>query len=502
MLLAQHLYEAGKISYMRTDSVNLSQEAVAGAQQEICATYGVDYFQARAYKTAASTAQEAHEAIRPTDFSKRVAGEDSGEQRLYALIWKRAIASQMADAQLEKTEATVAISTSPQTLVAKGEVIKFEGFLKVYVAAAAQDDEELNERQGMLPPLTLGQVLPLDCMKARERFSRPPARYTEANLVKQLEERGIGRPSTYAPTIATIQKRGYIVKEDREGKERGYTVLTLQEGAIQRTQHVETVGTEKQKLFPTDIAMVVNDFLVAHFTDVTDYDFTAQVEEELDAIAQGHKSWHQMLADFYSDFHPKVAQTEQLDRTTMGTSRMLGKAPRTGQPVIVRLGKYGPLVQIGDKEGEMMPKFASLQKDQRMENITLEEALTLFELPREIGSFEDSLMLVNTGRYGPYVKHKELFYSLGKENDPLTIDAQRAVEIIRAKRKADAEKLIKGFEDHPDLQILNGKWGPYIKSGGKHVKIPKDVEDPSALTLTTCLELVENAPNKKRRSKK
>jgi DNA topoisomerase-1 len=504
MLLAQHLYEAGKISYMRTDSVHLSQEAVAGAQQEIHAAYGANYFQPRTYKTKAATAQEAHEAIRPTDFSKRVVTGDHGEQRLYALIWKRAIASQMADAQLEKTVATVAISTVPNKLVAKGEVIKFEGFLKVYVAA--QDEEELPESEGMLPPLAIGQVLLLDHMKARERFSKPPARYTEASLVKQLEERGIGRPSTYAPTITTIQKRGYIVKEDRVGKERGYTVLTLQKETIQHTQQVETVSAEKQKLFPTDIAMVVNDFLVTHFSDVTDYDFTAKVEEELDAIAQGGKSWDKMLAEFYDDFHPKVMQTDQLDRTTLGASRLLGRVTHTGEPVIVRLGKYGPLVQIGESQGEKVPRFASLQQDQRIENITLEEALQLFDLPREIGAFEDHAIVVNTGRYGPYVKHNEQFYSLGKEDNPLAIDATRAVELIQAKRKADAEKLIKRFDDQPDLQILNGKWGPYIKAGRRHVKIPKEVEDPSTLTLAACLELVEHAPirtpTKKKRSKK
>jgi DNA topoisomerase-1 len=500
MLLAQHLYEAGKISYMRTDSVHLSQEAVAGAQQEIYAAYGADYFQHRVYKTRSATAQEAHEAIRPTDFSKRVAGEDSGDRRLYTLIWKRAIASQMADAQLEKTVATVAISTVPHVLVAKGEVIKFEGFLKVYVAA--QDEEELPDSQSILPPLAIGQVLPLNYMKSRERFSKPPSRYTEASLVKQLEERGIGRPSTYAPTIATIQKRGYIVKEDRAGKERGYTMLTLQKETIQHTQQVETVGIEKQKLFPTDIAMVVNDFLVTHFSDITDYDFTAKVEEELDAIAQGGKSWDKMLAEFYDDFHPKVMQTDQLDRTALGTSRLLGRVTHTGEPVIVRLGKYGPLVQIGENKGEKVPKFASLQQDQRIENITLEEALQLFDLPREIGAFESSPIVANTGRYGPYVKHKERFYSLGKEDNPLTIDAERAMELIQAKRKADAEKLIKRFDDQPDLQILNGQWGPYIKSGRKNVKIPKEVEDPSTLTLAACLELVENAPAKKNRSKK
>ncbi|MCU0318112.1 MAG: type I DNA topoisomerase [Amoebophilaceae bacterium] len=500
MVLAQRLYEAGEISYMRTDSVHLSQEAVAGAQQEIHTTYGADYFQSRTYKTKTTAAQEAHEAIRPTDFSKRVAGEDSGAQRLYALIWKRAIASQMADALLEKTVATVAISTAPHRLVAKGEVIKFEGFLKVY--AATQDEDDLSESQGMLPPLTIGQRLKLDCMKARERFSKPPARYTEASLVKQLEERGIGRPSTYAPIITTIQKRGYVVKEDREGHERSHTVLTLQQATIQRTKHVEIAGTEKQKLFPTDIAMVVNDFLVAHFSEVTDYGFTAKIEEELDIIAQGRKEWNAMLAEFYGNFHPKVEQTAQIDRSTLGTSRLLGQVPNTGQAVIVRLGKYGPLVQIGEIEGETAPKFASLQKNQRIESITLEEALKLFELPREIGSFENSPVVVNTGRYGPYVKHNEKFYSLGREDDPLTIDVKRATEIIQAKRKADAERVIKWFDNYPDIQILNGRWGPYIKAGRKNVKIPKEVEDPSTLTLDACLTLVENAPAKKQRGKK
>ncbi len=500
MVLAQHLYEAGAISYMRTDSLHLSQEAITGAQQEIHAAYGADYFQPRAYKTKAATAQEAHEAIRPTDFSKRVASEDSGAQRLYTLIWKRAIASQMADAQLEKTVATVAISTTPHALVAKGEVIKFEGFMKVY--AATQDEENLSESQGMLPPLTIGQGLQLDYMKARERFSKPPARYTEASLVKQLEERGIGRPSTYAPIITTIQKRGYVVKDDRAGQERNHTVLTLQQAIIQRTKHVEIAGTEKQKLFPTDIAMVVNDFLVAHFSEVTDYGFTAKIEEELDIIAQGRKAWNAMLAEFYGNFYPKVEQTAQLDRSTLDTSRLLGKVPNTGQTVIVRLGKYGPLVQIGDTEGATAPRFASLQQDQRIESITLEEALKLFELPREIGSFENSPVVVNAGRYGPYVKHNEKFYSLGREDDPLTIDVSRAMEIIQTKRKSDAEKVIKCFDNCPDIQILNGRWGPYIKSGRKNVKIPKEIGDPNTLTLEACVTLVENAPIKKQRGKK
>lgn len=498
MLLAQHLYEAGKISYMRTDSVNLSKEAIASAQLEVQTAYGADYFQARTYKTKSANAQEAHEAIRPTNFSQRVASSDSSEQRLYELIWRRAIASQMADAQLEKTTATIAVSSAPQALVAKGEVVKFEGFLKVY---ATSQDEAATQR-GMLPPLTVGQVLLLDHMQARERFTKPPARFTEASLVKQLEERGIGRPSTYAPTISTIQKRGYIVKEDRPGKERPYTVLMLKDQKIERTQPTETVGTEKQKLFPTDTAMVVNDFLVAHFADITDYDFTAKVEEELDAIAQGGKSWQQMLTTFYNDFQPLVEQTTTLAPTSVNKARQLGKDPKTGQPVIARLGKYGPLVQLGESEGETPPKFASLQADQRLENITLEDAMQLFALPRELDTFEGTPMFVNLGRFGPYIRHQDKFYSLPKEDDPHGVSSERAVEIIQAKRKADAEKLIKQFEEEPTLQILNGRWGPYIKADKKNVRIPKDITDPSSLTLAQCRELVEKAPEKKGKSRK
>mmetsp|Transcript_16846 Transcript_16846/g.38835 ORF Transcript_16846/g.38835 Transcript_16846/m.38835 type:complete len:775 (+) Transcript_16846:995-3319(+) len=500
MLLAQRLYETGKISYMRTDSVRLSQEAVEGAKHEIYASYGADYFQSRAYKTKTASAQEAHEAIRPTDFSKRVAGEDHGEQRLYTLIWQRAIASQMADAQLEKTVVTIAISTTSSTLLAKGEVIKFAGFLKVY--AITQTEEEHPEHQGMLPPLSTGQKLLLDFMQARERFSKPPVRYAEASLVKQLEERGIGRPSTYAPIISTIQKRGYIVKEDRSGQKRSYTLLTLKQAKIHRTCPVEEMGAAKQKLFPTDIAMVVNDFLNAHFSDITDYGFTAKVEEELDAIAQGGISWKKMITTFYDGFYPKVVQTTQLDRSTLGTSRLLGHAPKTGQPVIVRLGRYGPLVQMGENGGETSPKIAGLPKDQRMENITLEEALKLFSLPRELGSFEETSMVVHTGRYGPYIRHQDRYYSLGKEDNPLTVSTSRAIEIIQAKRTANAKKIIKQFDTHPELQILHGRWGPYIKSDQKNVKLPKDVSDPSKLTLEQCLHLVEEASTKRKNPSK
>lgn len=500
MLLAQHLYEAGKISYMRTDSVNLSQEAIAGARQEILTAYGADYFQARGYKTKMTTAQEAHEAIRPTDFAQRVVSDDPSEQRLYQLIWQRAIASQMADAQLEKTVAKVAISTTPETLVAKGEVVKFEGFLKVYTAT--RDEVAAVDQPSMLPPLTVGQTLVLDHMQARERWNKPPARYTEASLVKQLEERGIGRPSTYAPIIATIQKRGYVVKEDRVGQKRSYTVLNLRKEAIERAQNTEIIGTEKKKLFPTDIAMVVNDFLVTHFSDVTDYDFTAKVEEELDVIAQGEKSWKQVLHTFYSEFYPKVEKTTAIDPKAIGNARLLGQAPHTGQPVIVRIGKYGPFVQIGDSKEGSSPQFASLRPNQRIENITLEEALELFNLPRDLGIFENNSIIVNIGRYGPYIKHQDFFYSLPSEDDPLSVTSERAIEIIQVKRKEAAKKVIKCFDEHPDLQILNGQWGPYIKVGHRKVKLPKDIQDPSKLTLEACLQLIENSPPKRNQRKK
>ena len=492
MLLAQNLYEAGKISYMRTDAVHLAAEAVQGAQREIQAAYGAEYFQARKYTTKSATAQEAHEAIRPTDFSQRVASPDASEQRLYELIWKRAIASQMADAQLEKTTATIAISTSPQTLVAQGEVIRFEGFLKVYTTHREEEEAQAT----MLPPLTIGQVLALDHMEARERFTKPPARYTEAALVKELEEQGIGRPSTYAPIIGTIQQRGYVIKESRDGKQRAYQLLTLRDKQIQAKKHMEITGTEKQKLFPTDTAMVVNDFLVSRFAEVTDYGFTAKVEEQLDEIAAGNKAWDKMLAAFYQDFYPKVAQTAQVDRAALQTSRLLGTDPTTGQQVIARLGRYGPLVQIGTSDAEASARFASLPKNQRLENITLEAALDLFKLPREVGQWDEVPVVANVGRYGPYLKHQDRFYKLDKEDDPLTITLERAVVIMQAKRQEDAKRLIKAFDEDPTIQVLNGRWGPYIKANRQNVRIPSEL-DPAQLTLQDCRALIEKAATKK-----
>ncbi|MDF9796718.1 DNA topoisomerase-1 [Catalinimonas alkaloidigena] len=509
MTLAQRLYEAGKISYMRTDSTNLSEEALQGASKEIKATFGDGYLHTRTFKTKSDSAQEAHEAIRPTDFSTNEAGKDRNEQRLYELIWKRAIASQMAEAQIERTLVTIAIDYKnpssaqglPDSLSATGEVVKFDGFLKVYIEST--DDEENDEdRKGMLPPLTEGQKLTLDFMKARQGFTRHPPRYTEASLVKKLEEMSIGRPSTYAPTISTVQKRGYILKEDRAGTEREYKELTLikKGDKIDQQKLTEITGTEKKKLFPTDIAMVVNDFLVEYFDNVIDYSFTARVEKEFDEIAQGKKEWVQMLDEFYQRFHSKVESSEQIDRSQVKNDRLLGEDPKTGLPVIARLGKFGPMVQLGEMDAEEKPKFASLRKGQFIETITLEEALELFKLPREVGEFEGETITANIGRFGPYVRHKNLFASIPKDEDPMAIDIDRAIELIEAKRKADAEKYIKVFDENEEVQVLKGRYGPYIKVGKKNVKIPKDKE-PSELTLEECLELAEKAPEKKGRSR-
>lgn len=497
MTIAQKLYEAGIISYMRTDSVNLSDEATNGAVAEIKKAYGDNFVKVRKYKTKSSGAQEAHEAIRPTNFAVTNPGVDRGGDRLYELIWKRAIASQMADAQIEKTTATIGISTMPQQLVATGEVVKFEGFLSVYLEST-DDEEEGEEQKGMLPPLQVGQQLLLDTMKARQGFTRPPARYTEASLVKKLEEMGIGRPSTYAPTISTIQKRNYVIKENRDGVERKYAVLELKGEDISSKTLTEVVGTEKNKLFPTNIAMVVNDFLVEHFPNVTNYSFTAEVEKLFDEIAQGLKEWDKMIGDFYSEFHSKVENTENIERSSVPNSRELGVDPKSGKKVIARLGKFGPIVQIGggEEDEDEKPQYASLRKGQFIESITLEDAMDLFKLPRDLGEFEGKTMQAAIGRFGPYIKHDGKFVSIPKEDDPYSIEADRAIELILQKREADANKFIKSFDENPDVQVLNGRFGPYIKFGKKNVKIPKGKE-PKELTLEECVELAEKAPAKK-----
>lgn len=497
MTVAQRLYEAGKISYMRTDSTNLSEEALDKSKQQITKEYGDEYHNRRIFKTKSESAQEAHEAIRPTDFSTLVGSSDRNEQRLYELIWKRAIASQMSDAQLERTTATIGISTTSEELVAQGEVIKFEGFLKVYLESS---DDELDghpdeEQKGMLPPLNIGQILKLTDMKATERFTRNPPRYTEASLVKKLEEMGIGRPSTYAPTISTILKREYIVKEDRQGFEREFKEITLANEQIKSKVNKEVYGSEKAKLFPTSTGMVVNDFLVSHFQDIVDYSFTASVEKDFDHIAEGQLGWQQMIKDFYTPFQKKVAEAreEAIDRSL--TSRDLGEDPATGKKVSVRIGKYGPYVQIGDVEDEEKPRFASLAKGQLMETITLEEAFELFKLPRQVGFFEDKDMVVNVGKFGPYVKHDGKYYSLAKTDDPMAVTEDRLVEIIEEKRLQDSNRTIKEFAEDPEAKVLNGRYGPYIAFGKKNVKIPKGTE-PASLTYEQVLKLAAETPDK------
>jgi len=503
MMVAQRLYEAGKISYMRTDSLNLSEFAMDAAKAEITSAYGKDFVESRTYKTKSESAQEAHEAIRPTDFSVHQVTGERNEERLYELIWKRAIASQMADAQLEKTVATIGISTVPQVLIATGEVIKFEGFLKVYLESNDDEPETEGEEDGnsMLPPLNIGQVLDLDYMKALERYTRPLPRYTEASLVKKLEELGIGRPSTYAPTISTVQKRGYVIKEQRDGKERALKELILKKNIITSQIKKEVTGQEKNKLFPTDMGMITTDFLVQYFSNITDYSFTASVEKEFDAIANGKLQWSKMISAFYTPFHKTVEETtENVDRSKVGTSRELGNHPETKEKIIARLGKFGPIAQIGElvEGSDIKPRFASLRKGQLIETITLEQALELFKLPRDIGTLEEKNMTVAIGRFGPYIKHESKFYSLGKEDDPYTIAPDRGIEIILAKRKSDSEKLIKEFSENSEVKVLNGRFGPYIVADGKNVKIPKD-KDPKSLTLEECLKLAESAPEKKGR---
>jgi len=502
MLVAQKLYEAGKISYMRTDSVNLSQEAVAGASAQIRSAFGDNYVKNRVYKTKSSGAQEAHEAIRPTDFSVMDPGMDRDAQRLYDLIWKRAIASQMADAELERTTATIGISTGKRTLTASGEVIRFDGFLKVYMESVDEDEVNDDDNERVLPPLAVGQVLDLSRMLATQTFSRNPSRYTEASLVKKLEELGIGRPSTYAPTISTIQKRGYVEKENREGTERKYAVLSLESGSISAETQTEITGAEKAKLFPTNMAMIVNDFLVEHFPDITNFSFTAEIEEEFDKIAAGKLEWRKMIDRFYRPFHKTVSKTEKVERSSIqNRSRELGKDPVTGKNIYAKLGRFGAYVQIGENPeegGTEKPRFASLRQGQFLENITLEDALVLFKLPRDLGPFEEKPVVANVGRFGPYVVHDKKFVSIPKGEDPYTITFRRAVELIEAKRISDANKTIKIFEGNDEVQVLNGRFGPYIKAGKKNVKIPKDRE-PASLTLEECLELAANAPEKKGR---
>ena len=495
MSVAQRLYEAGKITYMRTDSVNLSDTALDAAANEIKSAYGDKYHLLRKYKTKSAGAQEAHEAIRPTYFNQHTTDGEAAEKRLYELIWKRSIASQMSEALFEKTTAKISISTRREELTANGEVLKFDGFLKVYLESSDEEDDtkaDDSSENAILPPLAKGQELVLKSLTATERFTRANARYTEATLVKKLEELGIGRPSTYAPTISTIQNRGYVVKEDRDGKARNFNVLTLTDKKVVKEVKTENTGAEKSKLFPTDIGIVVNDFLVQHFNGIVDFHFTAGVEKQFDEIAQGLEDWTKMLHKFYEPFHQEVEETIKTADKTRG-ERDLGVDPKTGKKVSVRIGRYGPFVQIGEAvEGEEKPAYASLRSGQMIETITLEDAMELFKLPKKIGVFEDKDMTVAIGRFGPYIRHNSSFYSLPKGIDPLDVTEQNGIEIIKNKRQADLDKLIKSFDQDAEMRIENGRYGPYLKAGKLNVKLPKGKE-PAELTYEECKALVAQA---------
>jgi DNA topoisomerase I len=505
MILAQKLYESGKITYMRTDSVNLSELAMDQVSQQIHSQYGKQYIEARRFKNKNESAQEAHEAIRPTEMSS-LSVEDADCRRLYDLIWKRTMASQMTDAELEKTTAKISISTNKDELTATGEVLKFDGFLKVY--REDRDDEELSEdevQEGMLPPLAVGQQLPLSEMKAIERFSRPLPRYTEASLVKKLEELGIGRPSTYAPTISTILKRGYVEKRDKEGVRRDLRVLLLKNDRIEKLQEQENTGAEKSKLFPTDLGLVVTDFLKQYFDDIMDYNFTARIEEEFDEVAQGKMVWSKMIDDFYIPFKKDVENTIENAERIKG-ERELGVEPQSGKKVIARMGRYGPMVQIGDVSDEEKPRFAKLKNTQSIETISYDDAMELFRLPRNLGEFEGKEVSVNIGRFGPYIAHDAKFYSLGKEFDPYTISFEQATPLVVEKRAAKEQRTIKVFEKEK-IQLLRGPYGPYIKQGLRNFKLPKEKQDTAAdLTLEEVKAIIEdvkaNPPKRVPRRKK
>lgn len=499
MSVAQRLYESGLITYMRTDSVNLSETALTGAKNEIEQSYGKEYHKVRKFKNKSGGAQEAHEAIRPTDFTLHSIDAERDEARLYQLIWKRSIASQMSDAQLERTAIKI---DAPQgfEFAANGEIVLFDGFLKVYLESKLDDEDD--EMEGLLPAMSEGDVLEQTELKSVQRFTRPPSRYVEASLVKKLEELGIGRPSTYAPTISTIQKRGYVERGESEGELRSYKLLSLDAGQIKVDEATEKTGSNKGKMIPTDIGRVVTEFLMEHFGQVMDYNFTANVEKEFDDIANGMVEWTKMIEEFYGPFHKRVEDTIENSERASG-ERMLGVDPKTGLNVYARIGRYGPMAQIGESDQEEKPKFASLKKDQSIQTITIEEALELFKFPKVIGQYEDVDIKINKGRFGPYVQQAKLFVSIKAENgDTLeNMTIERAIELIEEKKEEDRNRIIKSFDEDDTMQLLNGRYGPYLKVGRKNYKLPKDVE-PKDLTYDECLHIMENQPAKKRKAKK
>ena len=498
MMLAQRLYESGLITYMRTDSVNLSDLALGTAKECIVETYGERYYKFRKYHTKSKGAQEAHEAIRPTYMNRESVTGTAQEKKLYELIRKRTIACQMADAELERTTISVAIGGRKEKFVATGEVLTFDGFLQVY-RESSDDENEKEQENGLLPPVAKDEALTLKDAVATERFTQRPPRYTEASLVRRLEELGIGRPSTYAPTIQTIQNRQYVVKGDKEGEERAYTVITLAKGKIKEARKSEVVGTDRNKLMPTDIGIVVNDFLMEYFPGVMDYNFTASVEKEFDTVAEGKMVWTDAIDKFYKIFHPIVEAATSVRMEHKVGERELGIDPKSGKPVFVKIGRYGPVVQIGvartddGKEEEAKPRFATLMKGQSIETITLEEALRLFDLPRTIGEYNGKEMVAAVGRFGPFIRYEGKFVSIPKTLNPLTITSGEAIELIEEKKRKDEQRFVKKFAEEPELEILQGRFGPYISYKGKNHRIPKTVEKPEALTLEECRAIIAEA---------
>jgi len=496
MRLAQQLYEAGLITYMRTDSVNLSDTALEGAQNEIVRAYGAAFHKQRTFKTKTASAQEAHEAIRPTDFGRHSITEERDLVALYELIWKRAIASQMSEAIIEKTVVKIKASGVDALFQADGEVIQFEGFLKVYLESGDDDDEPTNEETAAtLPPMSQGDTLTPLQVFATQRFSRPPSRFTEASLVKKLEELGIGRPSTYAPTISTVQKRGYVERSELEGFQRNYVVLSLEDGAISRVEKSEITGADKGKMVPTDIGMLVTDFLKEHFPKIMDYQFTANVEQEFDHIAEGDLDWQKMMDTFYKPFHANVEDTIENSERITG-ERILGEDPATGFQISVRMARFGPVaVKTNLADPEAKPQYANIRQGMHLEQMELADALELFKLPRNVGSFEDKDLVIGVGRFGPYVRHDGKFVSLDKEHDPLFITQEEAIQLILEKREKDANRIIHDYTD-AGIQVLNGRWGPYITKDKQNYKIPKDT-DAKGLSVEDCLTIIETTPDSK-----
>jgi len=507
MMVAQRLYEAGRITYMRTDSVNLSSLAINTLKAEVEKLYGEEYSKVRQYHTSSKGAQEAHEAIRPTYADNQTIEGTAQERHLYNLIWKRTIASQMADAQIEKTTVNINVipesSSTPEELqfVANGEVVAFDGFLKVYQESS---DESLvtDEDTHSLPTMVEGDVLAHIEILSTERYSQGPNRYTEASLVRKLEELGIGRPSTYAPTISTIQQREYVEKGDKKGEERSYKIDTLKNGKITSTEKAEMVGADKGKLIPTDIGIVVNDFLMQSFPEIMDYNFTAKVEQDFVKIAEGEVAWDKEMKDFYQNFEPKVEEVMNARSEHKAGERELGKDPKTGKPVFVKIGKYGPVVQIGAADDEDKPRFSQLPAGKSMETMTLEDALELFKLPRELGQFEGEDVVIGAGRFGPYVMHKKKYVSIPKTQDPLTITLDGAIRLIQEKRLQEAKRHLKTFTEDAKLEAMNGIYGPYIAYDGKNIRLPKALHDKAEeLTYEQCMDIVNNAPEPKRKKK-